>query len=51
MRKLSKNTGLSDFGIKKTAFCQQSGVVVVVYEDEDKNKHKLKNKKKDDDEE
>ena len=32
MRKLSKNTGLSDFGIKKTAFCQQSGVVVVVYE-------------------
>ena len=32
MRKLSKNTGLSDFGIKKSAFCQQTGIVVVVYE-------------------
>ena len=32
MRKLSKNTGLSDFGIKKSAFCEQTGVVVVVYE-------------------
>ena len=32
MRKLSKNTGPSDFGIKKSAFCQQTGIVVVVYE-------------------
>jgi len=32
MRKLSKNTGLSDFGISKTAYCRQTGIILVVYE-------------------